>query len=107
MPMLEAQDWYERLKQEFEKAGKILNARSVNNWENGWVCFMAGKPNACAKGIVRTGKPAGIDNSYTTPRGKFVQVLVCTMRCWELYQAQRIDERRQRELDEAEELRQQ
>ena len=99
MPMLEAQQWYAKLKQEFERAGAILNARSCSESEEGYVCFMAVKEGACKKGVVHTGRPAGIDSSHKNPKtGLYDPVRICSERCWILYQGQLIQERRAREL---------
>ena len=99
MPMLEAQKWYAKLKDEFEKAGAILNARSCAEHEEGYICFMAGKEGACKKGVIRTGRPAGIDSSHKNPKtGLMEPVRICSERCWILYQGMLIQERREREL---------
>jgi hypothetical protein len=99
MPMLEAEQWYMRLRAEFERAGGILNARRCSENEAGYVCFMAGKENACKEGVIRTGRPAGIDSSYRDPKtGLFTPVRICSERCWVLYQGQLIQERKDREL---------
>lgn len=99
IPMLEGQKWYAKLREEFEKAGAILNARSCAEREEGYVCFMAGREGACKKGVVRTGRPAGIDSSHKNPKtGLLEPVRICSERCWILYQGQLIQERREREL---------
>lgn len=99
VPMLEGQRYYAKLKAEFERAGAILNARNCAEGEDGYVCFMAGKEGGCKKGVIRKGRPAGIDSSHKNPKtGLLEPVRICSERCWILYQGQMIEERRAREL---------
>ncbi len=107
MPLLEAQQWYAKLKAEFENAGRILNARASNKLSEGYECFMAGKSvngtKACAKGITHSGIPRGVDYSYRDPEtGLLCVARICSERCWILYNQFRIDQRRERYIAEAE-----
>jgi hypothetical protein len=97
MDLLEAQQWYAKLKAELERAGSILNTRLCDTGD-AYVCFMAGKPGACPKGVVRTGRPAGIDSAHKDKNGLLKPAKICSERCWILYQKQLIDERREREM---------
>jgi hypothetical protein len=99
LDLLEAQHYYSELKKEFERAGAILNARCCEEGEEKYVCFMAGKPGACELGMVRTGRPRGIDYAHKDPHsGLLKPAKICSERCWILYQQQLINERREREL---------
>ena len=96
VPMQEARDLYAQLKSEFEKAGRILNSRSMPQ-ERGYVCFMAGKPKCCPTGVRHDGVPRGTDYSYKDPKtGLMTPVYICSENCWLRYQAVLIEERRQR-----------
>jgi hypothetical protein len=99
LPILEAQQWYEKLKREFERAGTILNARLCAQTLDSFVCFMAGTEGACKAGVVHKGRPAGIDYQHKDEKTGLLQpAMICSERCWVLYQAKLIAERRDREL---------
>lgn len=98
LDLREAQIWYARLKHEFERAGWILNQRSCTASEEKWTCFMAGKTGACAKGIVHSSRPVGIDYGHKDKHGLLKPARICSERCWLLYQKLLIDERRAREI---------
>jgi len=96
VPMPEAQQLYSQLKSEFEKAGQILNARSMPQ-QKGYVCFMAGREKCCPAGVVHDGDPRGTDYSYKDPKtGLMVPVRICSENCWIRYQNMLIEERRKR-----------
>jgi len=98
VPMPEAQQLYAQLKGEYEKAGQILNARSMPQ-EKGYVCFMAGKEKCCQKGVVHDGRPRGTDYSYKDPKTGLMPpggVQICSENCWIRFQGMLIEERRKR-----------
>jgi hypothetical protein len=103
MDVIEAQQWYAKLKLEFENAGRILNERTFQKAnEASYECFMAGKPLCCKKGVKHMGIPRGLDNSYKDPEtGLYKPVRVCSENCWIRYQDQRVRERREQYLKEA------
>lgn len=85
LPMPEAQQFYASLKSEFEKAGKILNARSNAHFE-GYTCFM------CKKHF--NGNPGFTDHSYRDPvTGLSPRVDCCGELCVINYHKLRIDMR--------------
>lgn len=84
MPMLEAQQFYAHLKDEFEKAGRILNARSMER-VSGYTCFM------CHKHF--NGNPGFTDHSYIDPKtGLSPRVDCCGELCVINYHKMRIDQ---------------
>jgi hypothetical protein len=93
LPMTEAQSFYAYLRSEFENAGKILNARSMERTA-GYMCFM------CKKHF--NGNPGFTDHSYQDPAtGLFPRVDCCGELCVINYNAFRINQRHQRELAKA------
>ncbi len=85
MPMGQAQQFYAHLKEEFEKAGKILNARSMAH-VSGFTCFM------CHKHF--DGNPGFTDYSYIDPTtGLSPRVDCCGELCVINYHKHRIDMR--------------
>jgi hypothetical protein len=99
LEILEAQQWYAILKKEFERAGAILNARLCAQTQDSFVCFMAGTEGACKAGVIHKGRPAGIDYQHKDSKTGLLQpAMICSERCWVLYQAKLISERREREL---------
>jgi hypothetical protein len=101
MDMVEARLWYQRLKLEFENAGRILNARACKLESENWTCYMAGKPKCCPKGIKHSGIPRGTDLEHKNSDGLIKAVRVCSENCWIRYQDERITERRNAYLAEA------
>jgi hypothetical protein len=90
LPMPEAQQAYAQLRKEFEKAGFILNQRSMPA-ADGYTCFM------CKK--FHLGLARGTDFSYVNPQTGLMQpVSICGELCWIHYQELRIKERKEREL---------
>ena len=90
IPMREAQEWYAYLKAEFEKAGKILNARSMER-VSGYTCFM------CKKHF--EGMPGFTDHSYVDPKtGLSPRVDCCGELCVIRYNEMRINQRHQRDI---------
>lgn len=84
-PMHEAQSAYSKLREEFEKAGRILNERSMPA-PGSYKCFM------CQ--IVHPGDARGKDDSYYDPdTGLLSPVRICGEGCWISYQDFRIRER--------------
>ena len=102
IPMPEAQGLYARLKEVFEKAGKILNARAMAATQvEFYECFMAGKAKCCAKGTQHRMPARGTDyeNGHKDPKsGLVTPVLICSENCWIRYQEVLINERRDRNL---------
>jgi hypothetical protein len=93
IPMNEGQQFYAHLKSEFENAGKILNARSMER-TSGYTCFMCKKHFA--------GNPGFTDHSYQDPAtGLFPRVDCCGELCVINYNSFRINQRHQRELARA------
>jgi hypothetical protein len=97
LPMLEAQQFYACLKTEFETAGRILNARSMER-TSGYDCFM------CHKHF--NGQPGFTDHSYTDPAtGLSPRVDCCGELCVINYNAMRINQRHQRDTARAQQER--
>ena len=97
VPMLEGQKFYAYLKAEFEKAGRILNARSMER-TSGYTCFM------CKKHF--QGNPGFTDFSYVDPKtGLSPRVDCCGELCVINYNAMRINERHQRNVAQAQQER--
>lgn len=94
IPILEGQFAYGILKAEFEKAGRILNARSMEHLE-GYTCFM------CHKTF--QGRPGFVDHSYLDPKTGLAKLVEC---CGELcvinYNKYRIQLRLEHNLEVAE-----
>ena len=85
IPMPEAQQFYAHLKAEFENAGRILNARSMERI-SGYDCFM------CHKHF--NGNPGFTDYSYIDPKtGLSPRVDCCGELCVINYHKFRIDMR--------------
>jgi hypothetical protein len=96
MSMPQAESLYAILKNEFEKAGKILNSRHTAE-HDGYTCFMCHKHFA--------GRPGMTDLSYQDPKtGLFPRVDLCGELCVVNYHKLRIDMRTAKHLDEAREL---
>jgi len=93
IPMSEGQAVYAKLKEEFDKAGKILNARSMEHLE-GYTCFM------CNKSF--RGRPGFVDHSFIDPETHLARLVEC---CGELcvinYNKFRINLRLQQNLVQA------
>lgn len=90
LPMEEAQRAYAELKAEFERAGTVLNARSMPT-PGHYTCFI------CKK--TRAGDPRGTDYSYINPETGLMQpILICGELCWLRYQEFRIGKRREAEM---------
>jgi hypothetical protein len=97
LPMQEAQQFYAHLKSEFERAGRILNARSMER-TSGYTCFM------CKKHF--DGNPGFTDHSYVDPKtGLSPRVDCCGELCVINYNAMRINERHQRSMARAQQER--
>jgi len=97
LPMPDAQQFYAHLKSEFERAGRILNARSMAR-TSGYTCFM------CKKSF--QGNPGFTDFSYIDPRtGLSPRVDCCGELCVINYNAMRINERHQRAMVRAQQER--
>jgi hypothetical protein len=95
--MSEGQQFYAHLKSEFEKAGRILNARSMER-TSGYTCFM------CKKHF--DGNPGFTDHSYVDPKtGLSPRVDCCGELCVINYNAMRINERHQRSIAQAQQER--
>jgi hypothetical protein len=89
LPMLEAQNAYVALKKQFERAGFIMNQRSMPE-RGSYICFICKQKHL--------GDPRGKDYSYTDPKTGLMQVVeICGERCWIGYQELRIKERKDRE----------
>jgi hypothetical protein len=97
IPVLEAQNLYAQLRTHVQRAGDILNARTTRG-DGKWVCYMAGKPNCCPKGLVRDGleRPRFTDYSRTDANGLMVVVKICSENCSIRYNQVLIDERREK-----------
>ena len=90
IPMQDGQKFYAQLKAEFEHAGKVLNARSMERI-SGYTCFM------CKKHF--QGNPGFTDFSYVDPKtGLSPRVDCCGELCVINYNAMRINERHQRDI---------
>ena len=102
LPIGEAQQLYAKFKEQFEKAGRILNARAMAAGRaEFYECFMAGKPHCCAKGTKHRMPARGTDyeNGYKNPKtGLVTPVLICSENCWIRFQSMLIDQRRERNL---------
>ena len=102
IPMAAAQTLYAQLKEAFEKAGKILNARAMAATQvEFYECFMAGKAKCCAKGTKHRMPARGTDyeNGVKDPKtGLITPVLICSENCWIRFQEVLINERRDRNL---------
>jgi hypothetical protein len=86
VPMLAGQQAYATLRAEFEKAGKILNARSLKT-DLGFQCFM------CHGDF--DGMPAFRDDSYKDEKtGLLVPVRICGQMCLERYNLMCFERRR-------------
>lgn len=97
IPMQEGQQFYAHLKAEFERAGKILNARSMQR-TSGYTCFM------CKNHF--DGNPGFTDHSYVDPKtGLSPRVDCCGELCVINYNAMRINERHQRSVAQAQQER--
>ena len=97
IPLLDAQQFYAHLKEEFERAGRILNARSMQRVA-GYTCFM------CKKHF--DGNPGFTDYSYTDPAsGLSPRVDCCGELCVINYNAMRINQRHQRDVARAQQER--
>lgn len=94
IPMLEGQFAYGILKAEFEKAGRILNARSMERFD-GYTCFMCHKHHL--------GRPGFVDHSFIDPLTGLAKLVEC---CGELcvinYNKYRIELRLAHNLEVAE-----
>jgi hypothetical protein len=91
--MAEAQGLYAHIKAEFEKAGKILNARSMAE-KDGYTCYMCKKQFG--------GRPGMTDYSYRDPdTGLFPRIDLCGELCVIRWHQFRIDQRRDRFIQEA------
>ena len=85
LPMPEAQTADAKLRKEFERAGEILNSRSMPD-PGSYTCYM------CES--VHLGDPRGKDDSYIHPRtGLAERVRICGENCWLAYMDFRIKER--------------
>lgn len=94
IPIDQGQSLYAILKNEFEKAGKMLNARLMAEHE-GYTCFM------CKKHF--GGRPGMTDLSYQDPAtGLFPRVDLCGELCVINYHKMRIDMRTAKNIQEAE-----
>jgi hypothetical protein len=92
----EGESFYAILKNEFEKAGRILNARRSAE-QDGYTCFMCHKHHA--------GRPGMTDLSYQDPKtGLFPRVDLCGELCVVNYHKLRIDMRTAKHIDEAKAL---
>jgi hypothetical protein len=90
LPILEAQQAYAMLKKEFERAGFIINQRSMPE-PGSYTCFMCKNTHL--------GEPRGKDYSYTNPKTGLMEVVeICGEACWLAYQGLRIRERKEREM---------
>jgi hypothetical protein len=97
IPIQQGQSFYAILKNEFEKAGRILNARLMAEHE-GYTCFQCHTYHA--------GRPGMTDLSYKDPKsGLFPRVDLCGELCVREYHKFRIDERLAEHLKEAAEQR--
>ena len=96
IPIAQGESFYAILKNEFEKAGKILNGRHSAE-QDGYTCFMCHKHYA--------GRPGMTDLSYQDPKtGLFPRVDLCGELCVVNYHKLRIDMRTAKHLDEAKAL---
>lgn len=97
LSMLEAQKFYACLKTEFETAGRILNARSMQA-TSGYQCFM------CKRHF--SGQPKFSDHSYIDPTtGLSPRVDCCGELCVINYNAFRINQRHEKDVARAAEER--
>lgn len=94
IPMPEAQQLYAQIQAEFNRAGRILNARSMARYE-GYTCFM------CHKQF--KGNPGFTDLSFISPEtGLMVRVDCCGELCVIRYNEKRIEMRIKKNLAQAE-----
>lgn len=97
IPMQDGQKFYAQLKSEFERAGRILNGRSMQR-VSGFDCFM------CKKHF--QGNPGFTDFSYVDPlTGLSPRVDCCGELCVINYNAMRINQRHQRDVNRAQQER--
>ena len=100
LPMPVAQQLYAQLKETFERAGKILNARAMASTQiEFYECFMAGRDKCCSKGTKHRMPARGTDyeNGHKDPKtGLVTPVLICSENCWIRFQGLLIDQRRER-----------
>lgn len=97
VPLQRGQEFYAQLKAEFERAGRILNARSMER-TSGYTCFM------CKKFF--TGNPGFTDYSYTDPEtGLSPRIDCCGELCVINYNAMRINQRHARDVARAQQER--
>lgn len=90
IPIEEGRQFYAYLKIEFERAGKILNERSMRH-ATGYTCFM------CKKFF--EGNPGFTDYSYVDPQtGLSPRVDCCGELCVINYNAMRINQRHARDV---------
>lgn len=90
IPMDQARVLYADLKGHFEKAGAILNNRSMPR-EDHYTCFMCKTRH--------NGDPRGKDYSRVDPlTGLMLPVSICGERCWIEYQDMCIKERKANEM---------
>lgn len=100
LPMGEAQQFYARLKDALEKAGSILNARSMPEGEF-YLCYMAGRPKCCDKGRLyrRPAKFRDYENGPADPKtGLVIPVEICGENCSIRYNDILIQARRERHM---------
>jgi hypothetical protein len=97
IPLLDGQRFYAQLKAEFERAGKILNERSMQHL-TGYTCFM------CKKHF--NGNPGFTDYSYVDPQtGLAPRIDCCGELCVINYNAMRINQRHQKSVLQAQQER--
>lgn len=97
IPIPDGQQFYAHLKYEFERAGRILNSRSMERI-SGYTCFM------CKKHF--NGNPGFTDFSYTDPEtGLSPRIDCCGELCVINYNALRINQRHQRDVARAQQER--
>ena len=97
IPIQDGQKFYAELKNEFERAGRILNARSMERI-SGYTCFM------CKKHF--QGNPGFTDFSYTDPQtGLSPRIDCCGELCVINYNDMRINQRHQRDVARAQQER--
>ena len=90
LPFDKARSLYANLKAEFEKAGRILNARSMPTGDY-YTCFICKTRHF--------GEPRGKDYSRQDPATRLMTpVLICGEACWLKYQQLCIGERKAREM---------
>jgi len=100
IPMAEAQGLYARMKDAFEVAGRILNARAMPEGEF-YVCYMAGKPKCCKAGTLfrRPARFRDYENGPRDPKtGLVTPVEICGENCSIRYNDLLITARRERNM---------